>query len=528
MLTADQFKEAARKAAAAGDVATARNLIARAKAAEQAAPPKSLWQSLKENVVGDNDPSTMNAGEKLGTLFNMGGESMTFGLVGDEAAAAADAMIGRGGYNDQLAKYRGDEKQVWDEDPGLALAANVLPAFIPGAGLAGLVAKAPGVAGKVAASGGLGALTGGIYGGMEADGGDRMAGARDGAMIGGGVGLATPALGALARKAWEALGARGARAGMAATTQSSDELKGLARGLYDDAERLGVTASQPQTQALAAQTRALAAREGAVSPTGRIASSLPAVKDAIRMADDYAKGTMNPAQMQSVRTSFQGAAGSAVPNERRIGREMLEQFDNFVEPLAPQFKEANALYARAKRGDMIQEAIDLAGSRAGQFSGSGFENALRTEFRALERKIIKGQIKGLTPDQVNAISRVARGGAVENILRGIGKAAPTGVVSAGMAGGMPFLIGNALGGPVVGAAAGLGTLAAGTTGRAAATGMQRGNAAFANAIMRSADGMTPKAQNGGVIEELLRRALLGNAGQASTLGSLLQQSIGPQ
>jgi len=52
MLTADQFKEAARKAAAAGDVATARSLIARAKAAEQTAPPKSLYKPRPQRAFG--------------------------------------------------------------------------------------------------------------------------------------------------------------------------------------------------------------------------------------------------------------------------------------------------------------------------------------------------------------------------------------------------------------------------------------------------------------------------------------------
>jgi hypothetical protein len=163
-----------------------------------------------------------------------------------------------------------------------------------------------------------------------------------------------------------------------------------------------------------------------------------------------------------------------------------------VEPLAPQFREANQLYRRAMAGSTIDEAVELAGVRAGQFTGSGFENALRTEFRRLSRDIVKGRLRGLTPDQQEAIRRISDGAPLENFLRGLGKAAPTGVVSAGIGGGMPFLVGNAIGGPAVGAALGGATMAAGGLARNAATRMQRGNAEVAAGLMRSADGVLPR------------------------------------
>jgi len=201
---------------------------------------------------------------------------------------------------------------------------------------------------------------------------------------------------------------------------------------------------------------------------------------------------MAPDQMQAVRRTFQAAAKSADGSERRLGTMMLKAFDDFVEPLAPQFKEANALYSRAMKGNLIDEAIELAGVRAGQFSGSGFENALRTEFRRLSRDIVKGRLKGLSADQVAMIRRVSDGGSIENLLRGVGKAAPTGIVSAGIGGGIPFLVGNAVGGPALGAAAGLGSMAAGAAGRSAATALQRRNAEIASGLMRSADGLLPR------------------------------------
>lgn len=272
---------------------------------------------------------------------------------------------------------------------------------------------------------------------------------------------------------------------------SGDDLISQASRLYDDAAANGITAPQQATQGLASDVRALASSEGLISPTGRIAESYPKIKDAINMVDDFAQGQMDPGQMQAVRRTFQNAARSADPSEARVGTMMLDRFDKFVEPLAPEFKEANALYRRAMLGKTTDTARELAEARAPQFSGSGFENAARTEYRGLDRKIIKGQLKGLTADQEAAIQKVARGGAVENIARGIGRAAPTGVVSAGIGAGVPFLIGNALGGPAIGTSLGAGTMAVGGAARKAAEGMGRKNMEIAELLMRANGGKMP-------------------------------------
>lgn len=305
-------------------------------------------------------------------------------------------------------------------------------------------------------------------------------------MLGGAIGGAVPAISA---------GISRALSGRAQTVKapSVDDLKEEAGALYEIARKSGVTAMREQTADLAGRIRGIAAEEGIVTPTGRIAESFPKLKDAINMVDDFAQGTMDPRQMQSVRRTFQAAASSADASERRIGRAMLETFDKFIEPLAPEFKKANALYRRAMQGELIDTAIELAGSKAGQFTGSGFENALRSEFRALERQIIKGKLKGLPESVVKQISRVARGGSIENLLRGIGKAAPTGVVSAGLGGGTGFMVGNAVGGPMAGAVLGGGTMLAGGLARKGATALQSRNAAVASELARAVGGNLPNA-----------------------------------
>jgi hypothetical protein len=126
----------------------------------------------------------------------------------------------------------------------------------------------------------------------------------------------------------------------------------------------------------------------------------------------------------------------------------------------------------------------LADPRAAQYSQSGEENALRTEFRNLDRQIVRGDQRFPDP-VVEAIQNVSRGTPASNVARHLGKLAPRGVVSFGAGAGVPFMIGNAAGGPVLGGAMGGGAMAAGEIGRALATRMTRRNADVAEILARA-------------------------------------------
>ena len=57
-----------------------------------AQPKRGIGAALYDNLIGSDD-GVNSVGEKIGTLLGMGGESMTLGLVGDEASAAASGML---------------------------------------------------------------------------------------------------------------------------------------------------------------------------------------------------------------------------------------------------------------------------------------------------------------------------------------------------------------------------------------------------------------------------------------------------
>lgn len=181
-------------------------------------------------------------------------------------------------------------------------------------------------------------------------------------------------------------------------------------------------------------------------------------------------------EIDILRRVINEAGKSNSASERRIAGIMVDHLDNWVAGLGPRdvtqgaanvgqataaLNEARNLWGRARRGEIIEDLIDRAQTRASQFTGSGLENALRTEFRQLAMN--EKRMRGFSDAERQAIEAVSRGGPVINIMRGLGKLAPTGVVSTALggsigagAGSIAGPIGSAVGAvaaPVIGAAA---------------------------------------------------------------------------
>ncbi len=271
----------------------------------------------------------------------------------------------------------------------------------------------------------------------------------------------------------------------AAAVPTIPQLKTRARDLYDKAEANGVMASQELTGDLHNRFKTIAQDEGLVSPTGRVSSAYPKAKEALELSADYATGTMSPKQMKTVRKILSEAASSNDNSERRLARMMLGEFDDWAAPLAPEFAQARQVSSRYINSQKLQEAMEQARRRAGQFSDSGYENALRTEFRGLDRKIVNGQERGFNEATQKAIREVSRGTTASNIARNVGRLAPNGLVGVGIGTGVPFAIGNAIGGPGMGAGLSAAARGVGEIGRRNATKMTINSADMADLIARN-------------------------------------------
>ena len=190
--------------------------------------------------------------------------------------------------------------------------------------------------------------------------------------------------------------------------------------------------------------------------------------------------SMDFARLDNLRRLAGGAAKSGSPDDMRIATRIKNSLDDYIDNLdqsdvstgnareaAEGITEMRDKWARARRSETLDDAYQRAGDKAGFFTGSGFENALRSEFRKLLTS--KRGLRGFSAEEIGAIRHAVRGGPMDNLLRSLGKLAPTGVVSFGVGSGAGAYIGGALGGPV-GAAIGTAAVpAVGWLARRAAT-----------------------------------------------------------
>ena len=164
--------------------------------------------------------------------------------------------------------------------------------------------------------------------------------------------------------------------------------------------------------------------------------------------------------IDTMRQILGDAAGSIKPADAMRAASMRDQLDNFMNNLQPAdvlagnprqaatlITQARSLWSRQAKAREIGELFRRADLSAPNFSGSGMENALRTEFRALAKN--QQRMRRFTAEERAAIENVARGGrsriSLTNLLRMAGKFAPTGVVSSALSGGAGFGIGGPVG-----------------------------------------------------------------------------------
>lgn len=308
---------------------------------------------------------------------------------------------------------------------------------------------------------------------------------------------------------------RSARIAAERAVPSIDDLRDRASNLYDAAEARGVVAAPSDTTALAARVKQIARDNELITPTGRVSGAYPRAAEAMNLLDDYSGHPMNPTQMQVIRDTLADARNATNGKERRIASKMLDEFDRFTSPLAPELETARAVSQRAIKAQQLETMREVAEANSSRFSASGGENAMREQYRNLDKRIVKGQERGWSPAEAEAIQRVGRGTTASNTARNVGKIAPTGVVSLGAGAGVPFMIGNAIGGPGVGAALSGATMGAGFLAREAATRMGMRNADLAELIARNGGAINPAPTD--ALRRKIFEAIMGT--QAANAGS---------
>lgn len=264
-----------------------------------------------------------------------------------------------------------------------------------------------GMAGRGGLEGGLQGGASGFNAAQDASLEGRLKAAAQGAVGGGVLGALTGGVvgGSMARQQHKAV-------------PTVKELFDDAEALYTSARTSGKAASPQQSTEFANHIMDIAKAESLVGPkTGAIDTSYPHLAGFVNMMNEYGGEVLDVGRLQSLRRRLTSAAGSSDSNERRIAMSMLDDFDNLATSIAPELEDATNLYWRAKTGELIERLGKLADVRASQYSQSGIENGLRAEFRALERRIINGKVRGLPQELVDQIGAISRGDSLQDAAR---------------------------------------------------------------------------------------------------------------
>lgn len=281
------------------------------------------------------------------------------------------------------------------------------------------------------------------------------------------------------------------------------DFKAASQGFYKQFEDAGVMV-KPQSYSKLSDDIFATAAKNRLNPT-----LTPGSMEAVKQIRELADPAVGPITFETLDTMRQLAgdarqAAKAGSNDARVAGLIIDKIDNYIATIKPEdvlagdaqaaakaIPVARELWSRAKNLETITDLIDRAKTSASQFSGSGFENALRTEFRSLAKN--KERMKAFDADAQKAIKLVARGTTPTNAARFVGKLAPTGIVSGALSGGIGASVGTAIGvGPVAGAAA---TTSLGFIGRRIATALTQRSIRQLEDIVRQGGGGSKFAES---------------------------------
>jgi len=448
-----------------------------------------LGQSVGSTLTGMAQGATMGAYDELAAAVGApikGIENLVTGQDSINGIGDVGGFLGRS-FLDAQQGQQDLVSQAYQQAPIAAMGGDVAGSLALGllaGGSNAATVAAPSVMGMAGRGGVEGAIQGGTSGFNAAEDNTlpgRLSAAAQGAGVGG-------VLGALTGGVAGGLMSRAQNAAVPTTQELADQ----AAALYQAARASGVTASPQMTNGIANTIEGIARAENVVLPSGKVNPTYPKLTGILNVFDEYKGRPLDVGQMQAIRRNLQDAAKSLDPGERRVATMMLGEFDDFAHGVAPELAEASNLYWKSKMGELIEETVDLAENRSSQYSQSGMDNALRTQFRQLNAQIIKGRVRGVTPDLAAQVKKVAEGGPIENFARAAGKFSVRGPVSA-----IPSILagtaGAGVGGPV-GAALAAGAVALpGEIGRRVAERGTVRNAQVAAALARAGGALPSQA-----------------------------------
>lgn len=391
---------------------------------------------FQRNILPDDDDTTHNAGETAAAMLNKAGEAMTFGLVGDEADARVKSWLGGGTYEEELAKNRQQEEVLERDNPGLALTSEIGGAVAAPLGALGAVGKGASMLKRAGASGLATGAMSGLYGFMEGEDGfsERAADAGADALVGAGIGSAIPVAGAGVQKVANALRRNKGIKQAIKGAPSADELAAEGNRLYQQVDDAGVqlkpeafdNARQKIIDTLRGET-GFDELPGPGSLTPKSARTMKIMDEASQRMAQEPTAALPFRSVDQMRRQAGAAAGDvANSTDQKAGVKIIEGLDDFVsnagpddvvtgdiEALQTALPKARETWARMKKSQLIDDAIDQQGSYM-----SGDASAIRNRLASLLRN--KKLSSSFNDAEKAALKRVVSGSIPQQVLNYMG------------------------------------------------------------------------------------------------------------
>ena len=203
------------------------------------------------------------------------------------------------------------------------------------------------------------------------------------------------------------------------------KLKNTSRAIFTELDNSGVSIKQSSLKKLERSLDHIAKKEGIrerVTP-----EAFGAIQEVKK--DISAGNPLSTSQMDELRTIAKNSIVATDPNKARVGSVIVDEIDSFLDNIKPtdiergaqisatdvgkKYKTARQLWGRAKRSEMIQDAIEMGSSRK-----AGVEKGIRNELNNLLNR--KKSRKFLTGDDVKAIRKVTDGDFKQNFASMVG------------------------------------------------------------------------------------------------------------
>lgn len=213
---------------------------------------------------------------------------------------------------------------------------------------------------------------------------------------------------------------------------TTEQLKGAANANYTAAENAGVVIRPESTQRVVDMMQRVADKENLGKLPAKLKEASTVLQE--RIAEGKPLSLMDA---DKVRQLIGDAMKSTDATDRRLAKIIQGEYDGYLKSLGKgdtlsgdaaaanaMLDQARGLYRRGKNSELV-DSLERKAKKTAEtnFSQAGLEHALRTEFKNLSNN--EKKTRGMSPEQIAAIEKVAAPGWLANTARYVGKFDPT-------------------------------------------------------------------------------------------------------